>query len=307
MAFDFDLASLLATNSHKLDGYIHTLVDKENIVGTNVVGYCHVLKRDSRKVVMISELLDYLIARAIQYVFPPSKIKSAMTDDASVAYNMSLMSREALGKFSSRGNLGEVGELLLYLLAEEVLQSPQLICKMSLKTNPNMPVHGRDGVHVSNRDGQLVLYWGESKMHKNFSDGVREAANDLEAFFFSEEGTALPDELKLIKEHISIGEADLQDLILGYLDPGSKQYGEAIYEGVCFIGFDEKGYDQLDHDSLVSTLSESYKNWCEVIKKQVSGKKIKDFKLHFFLLPFPDVEHFRDEFVNRVSSLTLRK
>src|SRR3546814_10487872 len=43
---------------------------------------------------------------------------------------------------------GEAGELLLYLLTEWILGAPQIIAKMGLKTNPQMPVHGSDGVHV---------------------------------------------------------------------------------------------------------------------------------------------------------------
>src|ERR1043165_9473083 len=69
---------------------------------------------------------------------------------------------------------GEAGELLLYLLTEWVLAAPQIIAKMSLKTNRDMPVHGSDGVHVrySKSDGKLLLYWGESKLYANIADAI---------------------------------------------------------------------------------------------------------------------------------------
>ena len=52
--------------------------------------------------------------------------------------------------------------------------APQLIAKMSLKTNPKMPVHGADGVHVrySKADKRLLLYWGESKVHADVGAAI---------------------------------------------------------------------------------------------------------------------------------------
>ncbi len=44
---------------------------------------------------------------------------------------------------------GEFGEVIAYLLIEYVLKAPQLVAKMSLKTNRQMPVHGSDGIHFS--------------------------------------------------------------------------------------------------------------------------------------------------------------
>ena len=74
---------------------------------------------------------------------------------------------ELFKKVSKRLNRnGEGGELLLYLLTEWVLEAPQIIAKMPLKTNSNMPVHGSDGIHVKlcSTSGKLMFIWGESKL-----------------------------------------------------------------------------------------------------------------------------------------------
>ena len=64
-------------------------------------------------------------------------------------------------KGSSRS--GEAGEIVLYILNEWVLKAPQIVSKMYLKTNANMPVHGTDGIHArfDETKKKLYLYWGK--------------------------------------------------------------------------------------------------------------------------------------------------
>ena len=81
----------------------------------------------------------------------------------------------ALSLFPDIESSGEGGELLLFVLAETLLRLPQILCKMSLKTNLRMHVHGADGVHagVDPGMGRVALWWGESKIY-DAASAIRE-------------------------------------------------------------------------------------------------------------------------------------
>jgi len=62
----------------------------------------------------------------------------------------------------------------MFILAEALLGLPQLLCKMDLKTDPEMHFHGVDGVHcgVGDDGKSLAVYWCESKVHKDISNAL---------------------------------------------------------------------------------------------------------------------------------------
>ena len=43
---------------------------------------------------------------------------------------------------------GEAGEVLLFFLVEAILEAPQIVAKMELKTNHKDEVKGSDGIHA---------------------------------------------------------------------------------------------------------------------------------------------------------------
>jgi len=55
---------------------------------------------------------------------------------------VSALHEKARRLFTTSAKTGEVGELMLYFLAEHLLKYPQILCKMPLKTNPNVHAHG---------------------------------------------------------------------------------------------------------------------------------------------------------------------
>ena len=66
---------------------------------------------------------------------------------------------------------------------------PQLLCKMSLKTNAAMHVHGADGIHGAVLpNGNLGLCWGEAKLHANVTKAIDACFESL-APFLTDYGT----------------------------------------------------------------------------------------------------------------------
>ena len=79
---------------------------------------------------------------------------------------------------------GEGGEILLYILTQDILKLPQLISKMSLKTSAKMHYQGADGVHFryNRTTGNLELYWAEAKMYQNLNAALTNCFDSLKGF-----------------------------------------------------------------------------------------------------------------------------
>lgn len=207
---------------------------------------------------------------------------------------------------------GEAGELLLYLLTEWILGAPQFIAKMTLKTNPQMPVHGADGVHVRycTETARLFLYWGESKMYGDVGAAITAAATSIAK---SLEPSELDHEIQLVQRNIDFTglEADAKKALLRYLDPHEEEYNERKDIITCLVGFDFDGF-QKARASGEQVAEETFKilarqKLLEVAPKvsaalKNAGLDSQDVELFFF--PFPAVQEFRDLFQARIGWLS---
>lgn len=113
-----------------------------------------------------------------------AQIAEAPPGDLSVVTLVSTTVRDAFLEFNKAHphRSSEVGELLAYCIALEQLGATQLLAKMALKTNNNMPVHGLDGIHGKVEDGWLTLYFLESKLSSSANSGAKEFAESVAGF-----------------------------------------------------------------------------------------------------------------------------
>ena len=203
---------------------------------------------------------------------------------------------------------GEFGEVIAYLLIEYVLKAPQLVAKMSLKTNPQMPVHGSDGIHVSYdvASGGLTLLWGESKCYASVTSAISEAVESVAENLQSEK---MKQELFLIEQHGDLShfsEAG-QKAIMSFLDPYDENYNKRIDRSVIVIAFDFKRF--ADMNALKPTEVEAA--FEDALRKQLDAcatrldehlKKhgIEHHSLDVFFLPVPSVHDFRTGFQDKI-------
>lgn len=112
----------------------------------------------------------------------------------------------------------EVGELLAYCIALEQLGAAQLLAKMALKTNNNMPVHGLDGIHGKVENGWLTLFFLESKLSSSANAGAKEFAESVAEF--SNNTKQYQREYQLVKElgNLDALPAPEKQLALEYFD-----------------------------------------------------------------------------------------
>lgn len=199
---------------------------------------------------------------------------------------------------------GEPGELILFVLLEWALKAPQIVSKMYLKTNRNMPVHGADGIHARlDESGSLVLFFGESKMYEDFSGALSAAVTSIKEAQSSY--VAQSRELDLVRDHHSFGPEDqhLVTALLDYLDyrsPKSNQYSRCF---ASLIGFEFSAYEKLKQFGPQAVEAEFVKLCTERINSAVPlvAQKVKEntmdtLNLEFFLMPFQSISELRTMF-----------
>jgi hypothetical protein len=160
----------------------------------------------------VGELVDAILDYMTTFALPRSAVSDLLDGYGKISgeeYRLKSerLQREAISLFKraqkATNRNGEAGELLLFVLTEWILGAPQLLAKMCLKTNRDMPVHGADGLHVgySAENKHLYLYWGESKLYSNVREAIRSAAESIQKALDEQ---SMEFELKLVSRHIDL-------------------------------------------------------------------------------------------------------
>jgi hypothetical protein len=188
----------------------------------------------------------------------------------------------------------------LFALAEKLLQLPQLICKMSLKTNTRMHIHGADGLHagVDEQTGKLLLYWGESKIFGDVTSAVRDCLKSLAPMLQDHEASKR--DLQLLQRHLDVDNEDLENALKKVLNPDDPAFNSLEFRGLCLVGFDcdayPKGPSKIELDAVVSAITSTLPGWKQHVAKRVTEEKIDAFSMHFLFVPIPSADEFRKLF-----------
>ena len=261
----------------------------------------------------VDDLITTCMGYLIQFTLPKSQIdaleKSYGIESAEEhRRKCNAMYREAIRLFikahKSTNRNGELGELLLYLLTEWVLGAPQLMTKMPLKTNPNMPVHGSDGIHIKfcGDTKRLLFFWGEAKLYGDVSAAIDSAIKSIAEALTPEK---LTHEFSLVNANISFSGLDdiAKTAILSYLDPMDNKSNERANVITCLIGFDFEKYASLRGLSPSKVLPGFEAHVTELLpilaqkwadKLQAAGLEHQTVEIFFF--PVPSVQALRDAF-----------
>ena len=214
---------------------------------------------------------------------------------------------KAKDRFTKAELTGEMGELILFVLLESERNAPQIINKMSLKTDGNMPIHGLDAIHLGAWNNELQLFYGSSKMYKKLTDGIRNSIKDIEEFDGNLKDERI--ELNLICNYIDTSKFDgYLDELKGILDPYTKDKNvRKVY--AIFVGFN---WDSLDKNIDFKKISENIKIVLEnsmrshekrIVKKCEESilKSSLDDSFEFFFIPFKSVNKIRGYFREQLS------
>lgn len=259
--------------------------------------------------------VDYIFKKIDRYCIPrkernQAKKKYDENGDESV---FSELHDKAIKLFaysnSSRGaHLGEPAELIAFIILEAFLDAPQIASKMYMKTNPSMPIHGADAIHVRyhKEDDCLDLIWGEAKLYENLNNGISNAIESIKNFISYDEKTGNKPQnrdIEIIKDFPDVDNDDMRQAICDYFDPYSDKAGNVQHIYTCLVGYDESLYghlvgntdaeiEQYFRTEYVKRAVDTYNSFIDKVKK--AG--LSELQFIIFLLPFKSIDALRESF-----------
>jgi hypothetical protein len=241
----------------------------------------------SRIIVYVLKRKDYLLER-----LTPEERASRMTD----------IVKKAKSKFVQNSQSGESGEIILFLILESK-GIIQLLNKMNLKTSGQMHYNGLDAIHIQVHNG-IILHYGQSKLHSNFSQGVRRAINDINKFDLDKE----EHEINLVSSYIDDSRFDkYTESIIDIISPYPKKRN-LIKTNAVFIGYDWdllNNHKKQNQESLCDYLQKEYEIKHHTLYKKIqtlTKKKLSTTRsTTFYILPFKNIAKFRSEFLEELN------
>ncbi len=257
-----------------------------------------------------NEFVAVLADHVISFCLPRKEIRAAQKilvngDHVAAGRIMNQLATKARELFikAKKGShrSGEAGEILLYLLTEWLLKAPQIVSKMYLKTNTQMPVHGTDGIHARYDEStqKLYLYWGESKAHGSLSSALGSALDSIFGFLTEGYHQREIDIVSAYADFDGLG-MEAKEAFLRYLDPYEPASNQRVITHSCLLIFDftPSLSDKPDtvEASFIVEVNKIVGAFIQSIKDLVSEKELGSQRFEFFLMPVPSVQEFRDKF-----------
>ncbi|MCK8468276.1 DUF1837 domain-containing protein [Microbacterium sp. KSW4-16] len=288
------------------------VIGERAIPNTRVNYRVHWLTTDGNGRDRTSALAQHLYHRITDYCTPRSRILEARARDDIEGGNVQMMmlQEEARRLFIDSDTSGEGGELLLYFLLEAELKLPQVLCKMPLKTNSAMPIHGVDGVHAGRlADGKLAVYWGESKLYADVQSAMTECFDSIAPFLLDDGTGDAHRDLVLVRERLDTGDRELTLSLVQYFTDDAPERTKLEVRGACLVGFTHPAhahpYEERDDDgdageaaAVLADVQERVESWAKSVGTRVTNRKIEDFEIEFFCMPLPSVVRLREAFNN---------
>lgn len=305
------LNNLIRGNGNELNAYLEEVSFNIPIPNTKAIAHCHFVQLDGNGRPRVQDFIEFISTKTLEYSIPRSEILKAKAycEKYNTPSKYSELDKKAKRLFTDIGNTGEGGEILLYILVQEFLKIPQILCKMPLKTNPQMHYHGVDGIHAEydKKLDMLALYWGESKIYQDLSIAITNCFDSLKEYLRITGGSDSPQErdLQLVKDNLDLNDVDLEEAIKRYFDKGDPMFNKMQYRGVCLIGFDCDKYPSPNHINsaeLKVLISVEVNKWHTSLEKGIRKHiHLDTFIIHVFLVPFPSAEDFRKLFLKSLS------
>jgi hypothetical protein len=283
-----------------LDPYLLTVGEPSVLADTKATCRCHFVRIDPQGNPRIPALINMLVDQIVDYCIPRTRIQEARQHIVRTGSTEKILQlqREAKALFTKIKTTGEGGELLLYALLEIALGLPQILCKMALKTNPQVHYHGVDGIHAKALpDGKLAVYWGEAKLYADVNGAIDAAVTSLAPFLLDAGGGAAQRDVLLLRDHADAGDEELTAALVRYFTEDTVDASLLVVRGACLIGFSLEDYpDPLQGDkiSVRDDIAEAINVWRSRAGAAIAKEQLAALELELFFVPVPSVQDFRD-------------
>ncbi|MDN6305960.1 MAG: DUF1837 domain-containing protein [Corynebacterium sp.] len=293
--------------SDSLVSFLPAFAEAVTVPETSTLVRTHFLAHDANGAPAVEHLAGAMASATMDFCIPRSKIEQALAEYGATRSTAAIMSLEeqARNLFVKSESSGEGGELLLFLLMERVLQRPQLISKMPLKTNTEVHVHGSDGIHASLADdGVLDIYWGESKLYKSSSEAFRDCFESIAPYLRPDGDSRRKQDLLLVRDHLNVTQIELAAHLLEYFDETNPKTLKVRWNGVCLVGFDHSNYPNIAalDEAQQQAVSKAVGRWHKTVGRQLEKFEIVGVNIDLFCIPMPDVADLRARVLKRMGA-----
>ncbi|MBZ9557474.1 MULTISPECIES: DUF1837 domain-containing protein [Modicisalibacter] len=263
-----------------------------------------------------TDFINIISEHIIPFCIPRKEIEKSVSDASSgdlvaAGRAMTALQEKARKLFirAKKGSnrSGEAGEIVLYIFNEWLLKAPQIVSKMYLKTNHQMPVHGTDGIHAKYQpqEKKLNIFWGESKAHATVESALSSALDSIKEFIDDEQEGR---EIDIISSYLDLTNIDDQarEAFLQYLDPYCEESNDRITTHSCLLIFSQNGptSDKLEsaaiEEEFIEELTNIANRFIQKLNDNIEAKGLSDQRFEFFLLPVPSAQEFRDKFQEKI-------
>lgn len=304
------LAHLVRDDGKDPHAYLDSLEVETSVASTQTVIRWHRIGHDATLGKPDTEkLIDKLILLLIDFACTRKERDDAILTLSKTGSTQAFaaLQEKARRLFTTSATTGEVGELMLYFLAEHLLKYPQVLCKFRLKTNPGVHAHGADGVHASVDPvtGHLRLHWGEAKLYQKLGAAVEDCFSSLSELILEPPGAKKTKrrDIELLRDFSELNDQSLETAFHSYLDPDEALSKKVRYCGLALIGFDLADYNALTNEVAkkeVTAISARIEDWTTKIKSALEKHELAGITIDVFCIPFPSVQAFRDAFLKRL-------
>jgi hypothetical protein len=306
------LDALVRDDGRSPDAYFDTLEAEATLEGTQTTvrwhRVCHDATLDAPDT---TKLIDKAFKLLIDFACSREELAGALAtvsgSGATSGQAFAALQEKARRLFTSSTTTGEIGEVILYYLAEHLLRYPQLLCKFPFKTNPNVHAHGADGVHASvdPQSGHLRLHWGEAKLYGDLSKAMDDCFSSLSELVLEppEAKKTKRRDIELLRDYIALNDPILEQAVREYLDPDDARSNKVKFCGIALVGFDLADYAALTAEVAqkdATAIALRTARWKERFKSAIEKHELVSITIDAFCIPFECVQSVRDAFLKRL-------
>lgn len=255
-----------------------------------------------------SELGKFLLNNLGNYVFSRTQIQEIIDDDeiATIALQAIRLMNES-GAPGVKGTGSELGELLLYIFLEQVLQAPKLLSKVELSTSMSYKRSKSDSIHLLSLKAGLSnqLVFGASYVDGNLRVAIDEAFNHVIKIKNSQSN-----EISLVESTIFYQSfqpeisALVKDIIVpqkGRCEKPDKSFG-------MFLGYSiEKDNTPCSNheyrDKATAKMEKDIADNVQYIQDKINVLGLSGYSFYIYVLPFNDAIYDKQIIMDNLMTL----
>jgi len=258
----------------------------------------------SYSVIETGEFIEHVANQYPQFVFSQSEIDE-MREDGRWPFKEA---QKRSDPPDDPRNDGRLGELILFLFVEAVLDIPMVSHKLFWTQEPVQEVKGSDGLFYGIHKGEESLALGESKIKKRRAGAIRKSLDSINRFHNPTGDSKVEHELTVAASNLSDDLTESEINKLRSIFTGREKPYQQIHP--IFAAYNESW--MLDVQQQADSEEDVYEEVETEIKqsgvKRYISKKLDEeeyenlnkYQLIFFLLPLEDADSFRESLQHEI-------